>query len=461
MRSSDLTPRTTSSIQTEFRKIVSDIPVPESIDAIKRLRSVEPRSMSGMPPIIWDQAYGFTIRDPYGNQWIDLSSGIVLANVGHAHPRIVQAIKNQLDAQLIFSYAYPSDQRRQLLEELVKLAPPGLDKAILFSAGTEATECAISLMRKHGLRSAPEKLGILSFESSYHGRTLAAKLAGGGSGLVDGMQREALLQYQLPAPDSAESRGFEADLNERAIDPERIAGIIFESIPGWTTTVYPQEYIDALMLWAKRHGILVAADEIQTGMGRTGRWFAFEHYGITPDLICSGKGLTSSLPVSAVIGRSEIMDLASPGEMSSTFGGNPVCLAAALANIQILHDEQLVERSRVLGLELGKRVADITERHKRFIKRVSGIGLFYSIHLKDPATDAPLAELCDEIAMECVRRGVMLFVTGRGFLKLVPPLMISSKALFEAVDVIGEVLDTMLPGTSSSKIVPLAEMPVT
>src|SRR6185369_13085803 len=107
MRSSDLTPRTTSSIQTEFRKIVSDIPVPESIDAIKRLRSVEPRSMSGMPPIIWDQAYGFTIRDPYGNQWIDLSSGIVLANVGHAHPRIVQAIKNQLDAQLIFSYAYP------------------------------------------------------------------------------------------------------------------------------------------------------------------------------------------------------------------------------------------------------------------------------------------------------------------------------------------------------------------
>jgi len=136
-------------------------------------------------------------------------------------------------------------------------------------------------------------------------------------------------------------------------------------------------------------------------------------------------------------------------------------LAAALANIQILHDEQLVERSRVLGLELGKRVADITERHKRFIKRVSGIGLFYSIHLKDPATDAPLAELCDEIAMECVRRGVMLFVTGRGFLKLVPPLMISSKALFEAVDVIGEVLDTMLPGTSSSKIVPLAEMPVT
>lgn len=444
MRTSDLTPRATSRIETKFRRIITEIPAPDSVEIIEKLRSVEPRSMTGMPPIIWHEAEGFTVRDPFGNQWIDLSSGIVMANVGHSHPRILRAIKNQLDSQLIFSYAYPSDLRRRLLEELVKLAPPELDKAILFSAGTEATECALSLMRKHGLRSGSDRLGVISFENAYHGRTLAAKLAGGGPGLVDGLNREALQQFQLPSPGSAGSKGFEADLQAREIDPGKIAGIIIESIPGWTTRPYPQDYMDAMMRWARRHGILVTVDEIQTGMGRTGRWFAFEHYGITPDLVCCGKGLTSSVPVSAVIGRGEIMDLAAPGEMSSTFGGNPVCVSAALANIEILKQEKLIERSRVLGLELNKRLDVIAERHQRLIRWVAGKGLFYSIHLRAPDTDAALAEECDEIAMECVRRGVMLFVTGRGFLKIVPPLTISSEALFEAVGVIEEVMDERL-----------------
>jgi len=193
-----LTPVPAQPVHTRYRRIVTPLPAPQSIAEIERLRRFEPQSMAGMPPILWDGAENFLVRDPCGNQWIDLSSGIVVANVGHANPDVMAAIGRQLDSKRIFSYAFSTQIRRELLERLVKIAPEGLDKAILFSSGTEANECALSLMRKHGLQIAPDKLGILSFESSYHGRTLAAKLAGGPPGIVDGFQRESLFHWQLP-----------------------------------------------------------------------------------------------------------------------------------------------------------------------------------------------------------------------------------------------------------------------
>ena len=442
---SPLTPVPTEAVETRYRRIRTPIPVPESIPLIERLRRMEPRSMFGMPPVVWHQAEGFLIRDPYGNQWIDLTSGIVMANSGHCHPRVMQAIRDQLDSRLIFSYAFPTEVREQALERIAAIAPPGLDKAILFSSGTEATECCLSLMRKHGLAISPNKVGILSIEGSYHGRTLAAKFAGGSPGLIDGLDRASVHQTQLPMPGGAETQGFEADLTQRGVGPETTAGIILESIPGFSATPYPQEYIDELMHWAQKQRALVAVDEVQTGIGRTGRWFAFEHYGITPDLIACGKGLSSTLPAAAVIGRKDVMDLAEPGEMSSTFGGNPVSAAAVLANLDVMHDEKLVERSAALGRQLGDVLRKKAEGYGHYVGRLDGRGLFYSLHLKDPETAEPLAELCDEMAMECVRRGVMLFVTGRGFLKFTPPLSIEQDALEEAVDVVGSVIDEMLP----------------
>ena len=441
---SRLTAVETTPVETHYRRIRTAIPAPESIDLIERLRKVEPRSMLGMPPVVWEQAEGFLIRDPYGNQWIDLTSGIVMANSGHCHPRVMQAIRDQLDSQLIFSYAFPTRIREQVLERLVEIAPPELDKAILFSSGTEATECCISLMRKHGSKRSPNKVGIVSIEGSYHGRTLSAKFAGGSPGLADGLDRSSVFQTQLPLPGSPESQGFERDLRQRGVNPETTAGIIFESIPGWSTTLFPEDYVKDLMRWALNHDALVAVDEVQAGMGRTGRWFAFEHYGITPDLIACGKGLSSSLPASAVIGRKEVMDLAEPGEMSSTFGGNPVSAAAVLANLDVLRDEKLVERSASLGEHLGDVLARKAEKYAPHVGRLDGRGLFYSLHLKNPDTGEPLVELVDEMAMECVRRGVMLFVTGRGFIKFAPPLIIEEAALMEAVDVVTDVVYEML-----------------
>lgn len=382
----DLEPVETQRINTRFRRIVTAIPAPESVAEIEQLRRLEPESMAGMPPVVWDHAEGFLVRDAYGNQWIDLSSGIVVANVGHAHPAILDAIRSQLDSGMVFSYAFATKIRRRLLEKLVGLAPEGLDRAILFSSGTEATECAMSLMRKHGLRIAENKTGILSIESSYHGRTLSAKLAGGSPGLTDGIAREMVYHWQLPLPGGSHSFGFKEDIASRRIDPSRIAGIILESIPGWTTTLYPDEYMQQMIQWAHDHQVLVTADEIQSGMGRTGRMFAFEYYGITPDLIACGKGLSSSLPVSAVIGRPEILNLSAPGEMSSTFGGNPVCAAAALACLETLEKERLVERSATLGMELSGALQSLADRHRMYVRSQNGRGLFHSLHLQDPQT---------------------------------------------------------------------------
>ena len=441
---SDLTPVAAPPVNTRYRRIVTPIPAPQSIAEIERLRTFEPQSMAGMPPILWDSAEGFLVRDANGNQWIDLSSGIVVANVGHAHPDLVASIRQQLDAKLIFSYAFSTKIRRELLERLVKIAPAGMNKAILFSSGTEANECALSLMRKHGLRIAPGKLGILSFETCYHGRTLSAKLAGGPAGIVDGFSRESVHHWQLPLPGGPDSRGFAEDLAARGIDPACIAGIILEAIPGWTTTLYPDGYLRQLMEWAARNNILVTVDEIQSGIGRTGRMFAFEHYGIVPDLITCGKGLSSSLPLSAVIARQEIMNLASPGEMSSTFGGNPVCAAAALACLTIIERDRLVERSASLGAELGEALSRLATRHRPYVRAHNGRGLFYSIHLQDPATGEALGEIADHIVMTCLRRGVLMFLTGRGFFKIVPPLTIDREALFEAVEVIGGAMNEAL-----------------
>ena len=203
------------------------------------------------------------------------------------------------------------------------------------------------------------------------------------------------------------------------------------------------------MQWAASHNILLTVDEVQSGMGRTGRMFAFEHYGIVPDLITCGKGLSSSLPLSAVIAREEIMNLSAPGEMSSTFGGNPVCAAAGLACLDILEKEKLVERSAALGGELGEALTKLAARHRPYVRMHNGRGLFYSVHLHDPATGAPLGQLGDEIVMSCVRRGVLMFLTGRGFFKIVPPLIIDRDALFEAVGVIGEVMDELLPPSTA------------
>ncbi len=451
MTASSLDPHPTEPVESRWRRIVTPIPVPESVPMIRRIRAVEPLSMQDMPPIIWDEAEGFLVRDPYGNQWIDLTSAIVMANAGHDHPRVRAAIHAAADRHLLASYAYPTEVRLALLEKLVALSPVPEVKAILFSAGTEATEAAMMLMRRHGKALHDEKIGIVSLAAGYHGRTVAAVAASGTPGPDDWIAREKLGHYQIPFPHlltcpwghaPAEPCGascFEKSLGALAatgIGPERIAGIISESMPGWATSALPAAYAEAMARWAREHDILICFDEVQAGCGRTGRMFAFEHIGIQPDFFTLGKGLTSSLPVSAVVGRADVMDLPKPGEMSSTHGGNPLCCAVALAALEALEADGLVAASARTGALVLARLHEIEAEFPDRFLTIDGRGLFIAAHLRDPTTGTPDVEFADAIVHRAVRRGVMMFVTGRGMLKFSPPLCIEPDAALEAVEVV-------------------------
>ena len=446
-----VTPQPTERIETRWRRIVTPIPAPESLPLLQRLRQVEPRSLTGMPPIVWDRAEGFLVRDPYGNQWIDLTSSIVMANAGHGHPKIRAAIREMCDRPLLGTYIFPQQQRLPLLEKLVKLSPIPDSKSILFSAGTEATECAIMLMRRHGRRIHPDKVGIISFADGYHGRTLSAALATGSPGPEDWIDRQQVYHYQIPFPfgprwpwgnvcdDPSGEKGFAQcldQLSQQGITPNKIAGFIGESVPGWATWPIPHGFATALMNWAAEHQIVICFDEVQCGCGRTGLMWGMEHVGVLPDLFTLGKGLSSSLPVSAVVGRAAILDDPEAGDMSSTHGGNPVCASAALACLQVMEEEKLIEAAATTGKLVLESLSELIEQFPDRILSIHGPGLFIGVHIRQPDTGEPDTYLADTIVLEAVRRGVLMFVTGRGFLKFTPPLGIDPEAALEAAEVI-------------------------
>ncbi len=452
MSVSDLHPVPTKPVQSRWRRIVTPIPAPESIPTIERLRALEPRSMTGLPPILWNQAEGFLVRDPCGNQWIDLTSGIMLANVGHAHPAILQAIRQGADQKLLASYIFPTEVRQKLMEKLLSLAPFSEAKAILFSSGTEAIECAISLMRQHGQSISGKKVGILGFQGCFHGRTLGATLAVGSLQPSGWINCQQVCHYQIPFPFSpnciwghpgqlCDESCFQKSidrLSRQGIGPDQIAGIIAEPVPGRNTWPIPSKYAQAMAHWAKQNDILITFDEIQSGCGRTGKFFGFEHTGITPDLLTLGKGLSSSLPASAVIGPQQLMDSPVPGQMSSTHSGSPICAAAALANLEVIETEGLVQASAKTGTVVLERLRTLQTDFPDRVLSVHGRGLFISAHFIRPDDSQPDAALAEAIVSEAVRRGVLMFTTGAGFIKVVPPLCIDPQAALEAVDVICE-----------------------
>ena len=447
MSTSSIQSRPAAPVETKYRRIATSIPAPETLREIEQLRAVEPRSMTAMPPILWHEAEGFLVRDGCGNQWIDLTSVIVLANAGHAHPKITEAIRESSTGTLA-TYAFPHRARSHLLQELVALSPVPDSKAILFCAGTEATESAMMLMRRHGQAIHPDKTGILSFGSGYHGRTLAANLASGSPAEDDWIRREQAGHYQIPFPvasssetedDSSGENTFAAaiaSLDEQGITPDRIAGFIGEAVPGWLTSPIPAGYARALRDWCDRHKILLCFDEVQCGMGRTGAMYGFEHTGVVPDLFTLGKGLTSSLPVSALVGSRNVLDIAMPGEMSSTHGGNPVCVAAALANLRVLQDENLIERSRETGRMVMDDFRKLQQDHPDRIQAIRGRGLFISVCFQKSERGEPDCDLESAIVSEALLRGVLMFYTGRGFIKFTPPLGIDPQAALEASGVI-------------------------
>ncbi|MDQ6678441.1 MAG: aminotransferase class III-fold pyridoxal phosphate-dependent enzyme, partial [Acidobacteriota bacterium] len=309
------TPKRVSRVETPFRRIVTEFPVPQSVPILAKLQMYEPVAMGGQPPVVWDHAEGFQVYDAWGNKWIDWSSGVLITNAGHGRKEIIEAITQQASSKLLTNYCFPSEIRMRTVERLASLLPEPLKKVFLLTTGSETAECAVKLCRTHGLQvGGRAKHVIVSFEKSFHGRTLGSQQAGGIPSLKEWIVNLDPGFAQVPFPDGFRTEdntfaGFEQALSERNLRPEDVAGVMLETYQGGSAAFAPAEYMQAMRTWCTRHGVLLVCDEVQAGFGRTGTLWGFEHYGIVPDLALFGKGISSSLPISAVAGRPDIMDL--------------------------------------------------------------------------------------------------------------------------------------------------------
>lgn len=440
MKGFNLEPTIVPSISTAHRTIRTELPHPESLPILAGLAETEARSMHGQLPVVWDRAEGFQVHDPWGNTWIDFTSTIFVANAGHANPRIVEAIRKVLDKPLLHTYTFASRERTDYLRYLIEAAPAQFERAFLLSAGTEAVECALKLMRMHAQATGKRRGGVIGLQGNWHGRTLGAQFLAGNEaqktwiGYRDPDIHHIPFPYEWDPEAAADPpgffrRGMEQLLAEKNLDPAKdLAGFMLETFQGWAAAFYPPSFVQEVERFACKHGMLLAFDEMQAGFGRTGKLFGYMHYGVEPDLLCVGKGASSSLPVSAVLGPQAILNLPAKGSMSSTHSANPMCCAAAHANLQALLEDGLIENAANLGEHMQARLADLCRRHGL---RLQGKGMVAAVI----APEEGGGKRCDAVAELAMQRGLLVVHTGRESIKIAPPLCITREGLDEGLDV--------------------------
>ena len=445
-REYSLTPKTVPTVETKYRRIATQWPAPESLPVLQRLAEYEPVAMRGQPPVVWDRAEGFQVSDPYGNRWIDWSSGVLITNAGHGRQEIVDAIVKQAQSKLLTNYCFPSEIRSRLVERLAQIMPEPLKKVFLLTTGSETIECAIKLCRTHGVKAGGRgKHVVVSFEKAFHGRTLGSQQAGGIPALKEWIVNMDGGFVQIPFPDGYRTTDtsfdfFQKSLRDAGVEAPQVCGVILETYQGGSASFAPPEYMRQLRSWCDAHKALLVCDEVQAGFGRTGKLWGFEHYGIVPDLTTWGKGISSSLPLAAVIGRPDVMDLHPAGSMTSTHTGNPVCCAATLASIDLVINENLAGNAEKMGKLL---MSELREMKGEFpqIGCVDGKGLVAGIACVKPGTKDPDGDLAWRVIENCVQKGLLLFSPvgfGGGTVKICPPLVINEEAMRESLAVFRE-----------------------
>lgn len=449
-----LVPQEVPRVKTRYRRIVTKLPVPESVAIFEELARSEPRSMMGQPPVIWDRAEGFQVRDRWGNMWIDWSSGVLITNAGHSRKEIRLAVREVLDRSLMSSYVFVHAQRAELTGLLQSISPdPSGYRVFLLTTGSEAIENAIKLAKTYAIeKHGRTKKYLVSFDNAFHGRTMGSQLAGGMAKLKTWIVDEGSTFVQVPFPDGYKNGNtsfdlFLSTLKAKGVQPKDIAGVLTESYQGVGPDFLPVEYAQRMQEFCRSNDIVMIYDEVQAGFGRTGKMFTFQHYGVKPDLIVCGKGISSSLPIAAVIGRSDIMDLYPPGSMTSTHSASPLPVAAALANVKLMLKEKLPERAAALGELMMPRLQAIQKRHPGPLGCLQGKGLVAGIQVVKPGSRTPDSDTALKINERCFHKGVLMFApvgVGGECLKISPPLIITEEALIESLDVFGQACDEVL-----------------
>ncbi len=425
-------------IDMNLPQLITSLPGPKARQIVERDHQVVSPSYTRDYPMVALKGRGATIEDVDGNRFLDFAAGIAVVSTGHCHPQVVAAIQKQA-AELIHmsgtDFYYPS--LVELAEKLAAIAPGKEAKRVYFgNSGAEAVEAAIKLAKYHTKRDK-----LIAFHGAFHGRTMGA-LSLTASRSIQRKGFGTLLSgvFHMPYPDtyrgtfgirpeqaSADCLSYlENELFRRRVDPDEVAGIFIEPIQGEGGYLpAPPEFLQGLQAICRKHGILLVADEVQSGMGRTGKWWAVDHAGVEPDIICVAKGVASGMPLGAIIARASVMNW-TPGAHASTFGGNPVCIAASLATLGLIEREYMANAAR-MGEFIMRETAGWTERHK-IVGQVRGRGLMIGIEfVRDQKTKEKAPDLRNRIVQMAFHKGLLVLGSGDTTLRLCPPLMISQE----------------------------------
>jgi 4-aminobutyrate aminotransferase len=432
--------------------LVTPLPGPKAQAVLAKSASTVSPSLPRAYPLAVKQALGLMVEDVDGNRFLDCAAGIAVCSTGHCHPRVVAAIQEQAERLLhICGADFYDPMYIELAERLSALAPGDDPKRVfLANSGAEAVEAALKLARHNTGRPR-----VVAFFGAFHGRTMGAVsltasksvYQGGFGPLVPGIAHVPYAYcyrcvYNLTYPECKLACVDYIDevLFARSFPADEVAAIFVEPVQGeGGYIVPPPNWFSHVRALCDRYGILLVADEVQSGMGRTGKMFASEHWGVEPDIICLAKALGSGMPISAMIARADIMNWP-PGTHGSTFGGNPVCCAAALATLDVLEQEHLLENASLAGQRLKDKLAELAQE-SHLIGDVRGLGLMIGVELvKDKETKAMAKEIADLVMLECFERGLLLLTCGPSSVRFAPPLTITAAQADIAFEIFAEAL---------------------
>lgn len=420
-------------------------------------------------PLVVKRGHGAIIEDADGNEYIDLLSSAGATNTGHSHPKVVKAIKDQAEEFIHYTPAYMYHEPLiKLAERFVEITPGNFNKKVMFGlTGSDANDGMMKLARAYTGRTK-----IISFVGAYHGSTYGAISI---SALSLNMRRKIgpLVPdiYHINYPDcyrckcgkKVEDCNLEClnELQEKFttyLPPEEVAVIIMEPIAGDGGIVIPPEkYVKKLYEICKKHGILFAVDEVQQGFGRTGKWFAIEHFGVDPDIIVMGKSIASGMPMSAIVAREEIMESVGPPAHLFTTIGNPVCCQASLATIDVIEGEGLIQAATEKGNYLKSKFEELKEKYN-MIGDVRGLGLSIGVDLvKDRETKERYQEACAKICYRCWEKGLLLTFFANNVLRVQPPLVITMEQIDKAIEIIEEAIKEFLAGEIPDEVLKTAK----
>lgn len=434
-------------------ELVTDVPGPRSLALAARRDAAGARGAARLTDVAVTRAHGAVVHDVDGNTLIDFAGGIGCLAAGHTPAAVVDAVKQQAGDLLHMCGIVASyEPQVELLERLVALAPgSGPHKAVLLNSGAEALETCVKIARAYTGRQA-----VVVFEGGYHGRTNLTLGMTSKYGLFkSGFGPFPSEIYRLPLPNLyrrpaglSEEQYLDAAITAlrtamvAQIDPQAVAAFVIEPVQGEAGFLpVPARFLAELREIASASGALLVADEVQSGLGRTGELWACQHYGIEPDLLATAKSLASGLPLAAVVGRAEVMDAPHPGGLGGTFSGNPVACAAALTTLDIVADEAFLSRARQVGERLREGLLAIAARHD-FVGEVRGLGPMLAMEFVKDAALTPYPDLVLEVTKQALKRGLIVIRAGlfSNCLRFMPPLDVTDELIDEAVTVLDEAL---------------------